>query len=358
MASIYQRIVAVTIIGATIILGVIVVLGILAIIFTKEKNIDVPAHKNIDVPAHNWKGEYYANQQLDGHPKIIRDEGSGFINYDWETNGPSKIGYDHFSVRWSRTIKVPANTTYLFCVKSDDGVRLYVDDNLLIDDWKNHYAWTTYGAMLQLSKGNHNITVEYYENGGVANIRVYWKNIEPYITDAKWGMTDDFIEVEALVAFENFVSKDEGKLKSWKSEMFQTTHWDYEMPKLVYSSGNSTIEYLFTPRTKKLCRINVCQPLPVTPANGPETVKSLSGDIIMTATGDGSSVSFYAPRSITRLAENEREDMLPASRSYDALTPRMKEKVRLKVLEDFAKHPEKYRIDDGTIHLRPGANSP
>lgn len=44
--------------------------------------------------------------------------------------------------------------------------------------------------------------------------------------------------------------------------------------------------------------------------------------------------------------------------AYELLTPRMKEKVRLKVLKDFAKHPEKYRIEDGTIHLRPGANSP
>ena len=38
--------------------------------------------------------------------------------------------------------------------------------------------------------------------------------------------------------------------------------------------------------------------------------------------------------------------------AYELLTPRMKENVRLKVLRDFAKHPEKYRIKDGTIHLR------
>ena len=339
-ASIYQRIGDATFYDVVVIAVVIVVIN-----FVIESIFGVPAH--------NWKGEYYANQQLDGYPRIIRDDGGGFINYDWAKNGPSEIvGNDHFSVRWSRTIKVSANTTYLFCVKSDDGVRLFVDGNLLIGDWRNHYNWTTYGAMLQLSEGNHNIIVEYYENRWDANIRVYWKNIEPYIADAKWGMTDDFIEAALLDTFKKFVSKDEGELTSSKSEMFQTTHWDYKMPKLVYSSGNSTIEYLFTPHTKKLYRINVLQRLPAIPANGSETVKSLSGGIIMTATGDGSSVSFYAPYSITRLAENERVDMLPARRYYDELSPRMKEQVRINVLKDFGKHPEKYYVIDGTLYKK------
>ena len=52
---------------------------------------------------------------------------------------------------------------------------------------------------------------------------------------------------------------------------------------------------------------------------------------------------------------DKKETTLPAKKdfnAYELLTPRMKEKVRLKVLRDFAKHPEKYRIEDGTIHLR------
>ena len=65
---------------------------------------------------------------------------------------------------------------------------------------------------------------------------------------------------------------------------------------------------------------------------------------------------FFSPANV--LAESpvdKKGATLPAQKdrnAYELLTPRMKEKVRLKVLKDFAKHPEKYRIEDGTIHLR------
>ena len=65
---------------------------------------------------------------------------------------------------------------------------------------------------------------------------------------------------------------------------------------------------------------------------------------------------FFSPANV--LAESpfdKKGATLPEKKdrnAYEVLTPKMKEKVRLKVLKDFAKHPEKYRIEDGTIHLR------
>lgn len=64
---------------------------------------------------------------------------------------------------------------------------------------------------------------------------------------------------------------------------------------------------------------------------------------------------YYEKLAQQRIAENEREDMLSARRhydAYDALSPRMKEQVRINVLKDFGKHPENYYVIDGTLYKK------
>jgi hypothetical protein len=57
--------------------------------------------------------------------------------------------------------------THTFTATADDGVRVYLDGTLVIDQWKDQSA-TTYTAPRTVTAGNHEVKVEYYENGGDA----------------------------------------------------------------------------------------------------------------------------------------------------------------------------------------------
>ncbi len=61
-------------------------------------------------------------------------------------------------------------------MSSDDGVRVWIDDKLIIDDWRDHSATLNKGS-IELTAGNlHDIKIEYYENRGDASIRLMWES--------------------------------------------------------------------------------------------------------------------------------------------------------------------------------------
>jgi hypothetical protein len=76
---------------------------------------------------------------------------------------------DNFSVRWTKKL-ITENGNYSFSLKSDDGAKLWIDNNLLIDQWANGYNETTVNR--KLTAGEHNLKVEYYENTGIASIQL------------------------------------------------------------------------------------------------------------------------------------------------------------------------------------------
>jgi glucose/arabinose dehydrogenase len=121
-------------------------------------------------PIGEYKASYFANQTLSGTPVTERCESA--INYDWGTGSPSGsgVGPDNFSVRWAGTHSFATTGTYTFTATADDGVRVYLDGTLVIDQWKDQSA-TTYTASRTVSAGNHELKVEYYENGGDAVAR-------------------------------------------------------------------------------------------------------------------------------------------------------------------------------------------
>jgi hypothetical protein len=118
-----------------------------------------------------WRGEYFANPDLAGNPTFVRADRD--INFDWGYGAPGPgIPVDHFSVRWSRTVSLAAGG-WRFNTTVDDGVRLWVDGQLIIDQWHISAPETTSGGIV-LGAGNHALRVEYYENTERAQVRVWW----------------------------------------------------------------------------------------------------------------------------------------------------------------------------------------
>lgn len=113
-----------------------------------------------------WRASYYANQDLAGTPVLVQDVPE--INFNWGYGSPGpNVPADYFSARFERTLAVtPGN--YTLTLRMDDGARVFVDDQLVIDDWRG-------GSLRQLQTvymlgSNPRFRIEYFEAGSEASL--------------------------------------------------------------------------------------------------------------------------------------------------------------------------------------------
>lgn len=125
-----------------------------------------------------WRGEYFNTRDFAGPVVLTREDKA--IDFDWGTGSPDPaVNPDNFSVRWRRTLQFEAGT-YRFLASTDDGVRIWVDDTLVVDAWEDQQQPNTNTGELYLAAGQHTITVEYYEHGGDASAHVWWQRRESF----------------------------------------------------------------------------------------------------------------------------------------------------------------------------------
>jgi beta-glucosidase len=118
-------------------------------------------------------GAYFTNNRLEGTPVLVRRDPA--IDFRWTLNSPAAgISYDWYSARWTGTLTAPAGGVAQIGIEGNDGYRLWLDDRLLIDDWRK----VSYGTRLvpvRLAPGSkHAIRLEYYESTGNARLRLLW----------------------------------------------------------------------------------------------------------------------------------------------------------------------------------------
>lgn len=121
-------------------------------------------------------GQYFNNLTLSGVPAGTRVDGP--IDFNWGTAAPGVAGVneDQFSVRWEGLLRTTQSGNYQFQTVSDDGVRLWVNDVLIIDNWTDHAATTnTSGNVLLAGGQTYSIRLEYYENLVDSVIRLRWQ---------------------------------------------------------------------------------------------------------------------------------------------------------------------------------------
>jgi len=119
----------------------------------------------------SWRAEYYDNDSLSGAPKLAIYE--AVVSHDWGHGSPAlEIPSDHFSARWTSTRHFEQGT-YLFLLTVDDGARVWLDGNLIIDAWNLGYK--TRQAQVYIDKtGDHELQVAYFEKTGKAQINFEW----------------------------------------------------------------------------------------------------------------------------------------------------------------------------------------
>lgn len=135
--------------------------------------------------------EYFDNSTLSGEPKVTKVDTK--IDFGLTTGAfESSVGSDNFSVRWTGKI-TPTNDCNLAMV-SDDGMRVYIDGELVIDCWKaaDGVLTTNKDFMLEAGK-SYDIKVEYFELSGNAQAQLFYMlqgittdSREVFIPDGEW----------------------------------------------------------------------------------------------------------------------------------------------------------------------------
>jgi len=98
------------------------------------------------------------------------------VNFDWINSAPATgVTADNFAVLWTGQVQAPFAGSYTFATTADDGVRLWVNGQLLIDNWVDQSATTKVSAPVTLVAGTkYDIRMEYYEHGGGATAKLQW----------------------------------------------------------------------------------------------------------------------------------------------------------------------------------------
>ncbi|MBC8104786.1 MAG: hypothetical protein H7Z41_19600 [Cytophagales bacterium] len=120
------------------------------------------------------RAEYFANRDLAAPASVTTTDAT--VDFDWGGGGPvGSLPTDNFSVRWAGKVEAPVTGAYTFSTSSDDGIRLWVDGQLVLDNWTDHPPTDNATAAVNLSAGQKvDIKLEFYENGGGAVARLFW----------------------------------------------------------------------------------------------------------------------------------------------------------------------------------------
>ncbi|HEY9062411.1 MAG TPA: PA14 domain-containing protein [Pseudobacteroides sp.] len=123
------------------------------------------------------RGEYYDNIDLTNLVKTRIDK---YIYFMWVSDYPptSALKNDEsYSVRWTGYIKPQYTAEYTFYVTRDNGVRLWIDNKLIIDKWNDQFNVTDTGKIVLQGNEKYDIKIEFYNNTGNGLISLMWSSI-------------------------------------------------------------------------------------------------------------------------------------------------------------------------------------
>ncbi|MEM8858254.1 MAG: PA14 domain-containing protein [Chloroflexota bacterium] len=149
----------------------------------------------------DWKGEYFDNTELLGSPKVTRNDPA--INWNWGTSSPvpNVLPNDFYSVRWTKTENLAAGT-YKFRAYADDGVRVYVGDELVIDHW-DLATGNWHEGFATVPGGDVQIRVEYLERNLMSEIWAGWEPANAAEAVLAGGETVDLSQSDGFASLQN-----------------------------------------------------------------------------------------------------------------------------------------------------------
>ncbi|QOD60803.1 glycoside hydrolase family 3 C-terminal domain-containing protein [Polaribacter haliotis] len=120
------------------------------------------------------KADYFNNIDLEGEPALSRIDEK--IDFRWTLFSPdqSKINYDYYSARWTGKLVAPESGTIDIGIKGDDGYRLYINNELIIDNWKKQTVQQITKPYKFQKDKTYDLKVEFYETTGNVWFKLLW----------------------------------------------------------------------------------------------------------------------------------------------------------------------------------------
>jgi len=230
--------------------------------FVQNKNIDITYSKGIDwnlkefttVPTEflsfenqkGLKGKYFSNSDLKGNPAFEKQDEQ--INFKWTlySPNPEKLQPDNYSVRWTGKLSAPNSGKYQLGLRGNDGFRLFVNGKLVIDNWEK-LSYSTKTIAVDFEKGKiYDITIEFHENRGEANIELIWNyGLNDYQKDfdeaLKMAQNADYIIVTAGIHEGEFQDRSSLSLPGNQENFIQEVS-KLKKPTTVVLVGGSAIK--------------------------------------------------------------------------------------------------------------------
>jgi len=126
------------------------------------------------VPGTGLSATYYDNLDFTG-ATITRLEKKVFADYGVASPAPS-IAPTTYSVRWTGKVKPSFSEAYTFHTTADDGVRLWVNHRLVIDDWQTHKPLERSGTVALEANRRVDIQLEYFNKRGAGSVQLWWSS--------------------------------------------------------------------------------------------------------------------------------------------------------------------------------------
>ncbi len=118
--------------------------------------------------------QYFDNADFTSS-KLSRTDAT--VNFDWGTSAPvSNVANTTYSVRWTGAVVPAFSELYTFILTADDGVRLWVDDQLIVNNWVNQSAKTVSGQVALTAGQPATVKLEYFQNTGFATVKLEWSS--------------------------------------------------------------------------------------------------------------------------------------------------------------------------------------
>ena len=125
-------------------------------------------------PSNGLLGLYYNEPDHTGAFKVRYD---ATVDYDWGEAAPFiGVNSDRFSVRWLGTLTPQFTEHYTFHTVTDDGVRLYINTNLIIDAWKEEFMNLVSIPMVLYAGQRYDFRMEVFDNSARAVAKLYWSS--------------------------------------------------------------------------------------------------------------------------------------------------------------------------------------
>jgi beta-glucosidase len=122
---------------------------------------------------HGLNAEYFDNIKLDGQPTLRRVDAN--VNFVWAFNGVTPKMTTNYSARWTGVLAPSVTGDYIVGFTGQDGYRVWIDGELLVEDWTTHRPSTTQTKSIHLEKGKaYAIKIEYFQTLRSAEAKLIW----------------------------------------------------------------------------------------------------------------------------------------------------------------------------------------